>query len=158
MDFLVNIFQTIIATINMDQIVFLLHKTPFAYIITLALFCCVLLLMNVFSAHKILSLRILIAWLFACIATFSYLVNGYRYMESIQFNTALHSQIILSFASTIILFVFYLLGLISTKPYKRRKNFGYHIFWINIVQFVVLFAFCCIFNICLFVLVALFYL
>lgn len=158
MDFLINVFQIITTTISIDQIVFLLHATPFAYIITLALFCCMLLLINVFSAYKILSFKILIAWLLACIATFVYLVNGHGDMELVQFSTALHSQVILSFSSTIILLIFYLLGLISSKPYKRRKNFGRHTWWVNIVSFIVLFAFCCIFNIGLFVAAALFYL
>lgn len=158
MGFLMNVFYIIKTNINIEQIVFLLHATPFAYIITIALFCCVLLIMNVFSTYKILNIRILIAWIFACMTTFVYIVNGHDDMKSIQFNTALHSQAILSFASTTVLFIFYLFGLISSKPHKKRKNFGYHTWWINAVYFVVLFAFCCMFNIGLFVSAALFYL
>lgn len=158
MDFFINAFQTTITTISIDRIVFLLHDTPFTYIITLALFCCIFLLISVFSAYKVLNLKILVAWIFACIANFMYLINGYKDMEFTQFNTALHSQIILSFASITILTVFYILGLINTKPYKKRKNFGRHTWWVNIVRFIVLFAFCCAFNIGLFVASALFYL
>ncbi len=158
MDFLSNLFYTTTTLINIDQIAFLLHTAPFSYIITIALFCCVLLLMSVFSAYKILNLQILCAWVFACFATFIYLINAHTDMDSTQLSNALHSQVILSCASTIILLIFYLLGLVSTKPYKPRKNFGYHAWWINIVRLIVVFAFCCVFNIGLFVASALFYL
>lgn len=158
MDFLMNIFQTMITSISVEQIALLLHKIPFAYIISLALFCCLFLVVSVFSSYKILELKTLVAWIFACVATFIYLINGSANMESSQFNTAFHSQLILSCTSTTILLIFYILGLISDKPHKRRKNFGYHVWWISIVRFIVLFAFCCIFNIGLFVTVALFYL
>lgn len=158
MDFLANLFQTITSLIHINQIVFLLHDSPFIYIITIALFCCVMLLISVFSSYKILNLQILFAWILSCVITFIYLVNSHTDMEQIKLSAALHSQIILSFSSTIILLIFYLLGLVSTKPFKARKNFGRHTWWVSIVRFIVVLAFCCVFNIGLFVASALFYL
>lgn len=158
MDFLANLFHTITTLIHIDQIVFLLRNSPFVYIITIALFCCIMLLMSVFSSHKILNLQILFAWVFSCIIIFIYLLNSHADMDQVKLSMAIHSQIILSFFSTVVLLIIYLLGLISTKPFKTRKNFERHVWWVNILRFIVILAFCCIFNIGLFVASALFYL
>lgn len=158
MDFLTNLFKTVETFIHIEQVVFLLHNYPFAYIITIALFCCVLLLMSVFSSYKILNIQILFAWILSCVITFIYLINSHTNIEQIKLNIAIHSQIILSLSSTIVLLIFYFLGLISTKPFKVRKKFGRHTWWINIIGFVVVLSFCCMFNIGLFVASALFYL
>ncbi len=151
-----KIFYSIIEVTSLNQITLLLNKSTFAYIIAIALFCCVLLLMSVFSKFKIVGIRLLFAWLMSCVITLIYLANGN--MEQDKLSDAINSQIILSFASFTIMLIFYLLGLIGTKPNKPRKNFGRNTWWIRIISFVVLLAFCCVFNISLFVSSALFYL
>lgn len=151
-----NFFNSIIEIVNLNVIIMLLHNSPFIYIITISLFCCILLLMNVFSKYKILSIKVLFAWIISCIITLIYLVNSD--MDKDKLSIAINSQVILSFASFIIMLVFYLLSLIGSKPNKPMKNFGINTWWIRSIGFIVLLAFCCIFNICLFVSSALFYL
>lgn len=168
MDFFSNLFQIqipqIIDIISLDSIIILMQTMPFAYGIALALFCCALLLGSAFSRYKMINLKILFAWILSCGATFIYLINGHAEMDAMQLDNALHSQVILSCASTIILLLTYLLELIGTKPHKPAKQFNRRAWWVRIVRFVVaivrfivIFAFCCIFNIGLFVAAALFY-
>ncbi|RDU65315.1 hypothetical protein CQA53_06460 [Helicobacter didelphidarum] len=156
MDFIKDLFYFGIELIDIDTIQILLQKHLFAYIIVMALFCCVVLLISVFSRYKILSLRIFIAWIFSSVISLLYLLKADDVGIEVL-RTNINSQIILSFASSILLLIFWIFSSMSTKPKKRKKNFGYHTWWISIVGFVVLLAFCCFLNVSLFVATAPFY-
>ena len=146
-----------VSLVDMDRITFLLHSQYAIYGIVMALFCCVVLLFSVFSKRRIFSLRLLFAWILSAFLTLFYVTNiSNDAVELKEINIA--SQIILTFGSSVILLVSYIISLIGNKPKRRNRNFGKHKYWISILSFVVLLAFCCFFNILLFVATSLFYL
>ncbi|RDU72718.1 hypothetical protein CQA66_03745 [Helicobacter aurati] len=152
--------------VNIAKISVILQSAPLMYGIVVAMFCCVCLLVYVFSKYRIFNLRLLIAWIISCVITL--LLLAQNHIDEETFNLSLNSQVILSFASCTIILILYILSMASNKPNKRKKKYNKNtlstrilssdLWWIKILGFVALLAFCCIFNIGLFVFCALFYL
>lgn len=157
MDFLIHTFYGITALFDLNIVATLLRSAPFTYIIVIALFCCILLIIATFSRYRIFSFKMVIAWILSCCITLFYLASANNVELEIMQDT-INSQVILSFASSILLFIFYILSMLSAKPKRKKKNYGYNGWWICIISFIVLLAFCCVFNVGLFVASALFYL
>lgn len=156
MDFFIKTFYSTMGLINLNSIVNLLQTYPFPFIISSALFCCIILIIYTFSRYRVLSFTILFAWLLSCLITLFCIPSANIVLEKLY--SMINSQIILSFTSSIILLIFCILNTLSQKPRKKKKNYGYNAWWINIINFIVLLAFCWIFNIGLFTIPALSYL
>lgn len=147
--------------ISIDSISILAKENIVSFVMPLALFTCVLLIINAFSKYKFLSFRIFCAWIISCLISLFVIssgdLNNTDELNKAVLVSSLNAQIILSFLSSVIMFIFYIFTLLGNKARARKKNFGYNRFWIAIVSFVVLCAFCCLFNIMLFVAWKLFY-
>ena len=142
-------------SISLDSISILARDNIISYALPCALFICALLLINVFSTYKFLSFKILLSWVISCFISLFFITSGD--LDSILLISSVNSQVILSFFSSTIMLIFYIFTIISSKPHKKRKNFGYNRLWIGILSFIVSCAFCCFFNIMLFVAWRLFY-
>lgn len=160
-----SILYSILNTISIDKISEMLKSYPFMYATVVALFCCICLVVYVFSRYMVFSFRLLIAWIISCLVILVLLaMNRVDQYLSMSIN----SQMILSFTSCIIILILYILSIVSNKPKKRKKKYnkvnlstrilGSDVWWVNVLGFIALVAFCCIFNIGLFVSCSLLYL
>lgn len=156
MDFFIKTFYSTLGLISLDNIANLLRTYPFSFGISSAIFFCIILIIQTFSRYKILSFKIFIAWLLSCIITLFCIANANIALDKLY--SMVNAQIILSFASSAILLIFCILNMLSNKPRKKKKNYGYNAWWINILSFIILLAFCWVFNIGLFAVSALSYL
>ncbi|STQ85597.1 Uncharacterised protein [Helicobacter muridarum] len=161
-----SILYSILSTVSISKISIMLQSAPFMYTIIVALFCCICLLIYVFSRYMIFSFRLLIAWIISCLVTL--LLLAMDNVDTKALSISINSQIILSFASCVIILILYIISIISNKPKKRKKRYnkvnlstrilGSDVWWAKTIGFIALVAFCCVFNIGLFVSCSLLYL
>ncbi|PAF49365.1 hypothetical protein BKH43_06870 [Helicobacter sp. 13S00401-1] len=142
--------------ITLENLLDILKTQALGFVISLCLFFCVLLLFEVFSKGRIINLRLLIAWIISAILMLLFLYKSEEYSKVITINT----EIVLFVVSFVILVVFYIYELVATKPKKKRskKRYGKHQWWVSIVGYIVLLAFCFLGSVLLYVVGIVYYL
>lgn len=160
-----DLFYQIFNLLSLGKVASLLRSAPALYGIVSALFASLCLLIYVFSNHRVFSFKLLAAWVISCFITLIYL--ALERVELDILSIKLNSQLILSFVSTTTLLVLACLSLAFKKP-RRLKRYNKRtlstrilssdLWWVRLLGFGSSLAFCCAFNIGLFVASSLLYL
>ncbi|PAF45489.1 hypothetical protein [Helicobacter sp. 11S02629-2] len=141
--------------ITIENLLDILKTQALGFIISLCLFFCILLLFEVFSKGRIISLKVLGAWVISAVLMLLFLYKSNDYSKAIAINT----EIVLVVVSFVILLLFYIYELFMTKPKRlRKKRYGKHQWWVSIVSFIVLLAFCFLGSVLLYVVGIVYYL